>query len=256
MTAKKGATLREFLGSDTVELCTTSSSGSWKIHRELLESKCKALKSAFSHDFSERISGQYIFKETTHDTVARFIEWSYKGDYTESELTPMEMAEPGQGKSESVGPEPPSDEQEVLQAHTLLCHIRVYIFSDTYMVPELKDLAFDKFTAAVMDMEKPKTLNEQLAVIDCLSLAFSKLPLHDTLPGWLAQYAAWCLGNLRLQPKFHGLLQRFPALSYRMMDTLNPANEAPWRIKSPKYRVPSYDARASYVDGDVESIQF
>ena len=35
-----------------------------------------------------------------------------------------------------------------------------------------------------------------------------------------------------------------------MMDTLNLANEAPWNIKSPKYRVPSYDARTSYEEND------
>lgn len=124
------------------------------------------------------------------------------------------------------------------------------------MVPDPKDLAFEKFTAAVMDMEKPTTLNEQLAVIDCLSLAFSKLPLHDMLPGWLAQYDAWCPSNFRLQPKSHRLLRQFPALSYRMMDTLNPASKAHWRVKSPKYRVPSYDARPSHDGEDEESIQF
>jgi hypothetical protein len=31
-----------------------------------------------------------------------------------------------------------------------------------------------------------------------------------------------------------------------MMETLAPANDAPWNIKSLKYGVPSYDARTSY----------
>jgi hypothetical protein len=99
-------------------------------------------------------------------------------------------------------------------------------------------------------MRKPRNIDEQLAVIDCLSLAFSKLPLHDKLPEWLAQYAAWCLDSLRLQAKFHQMLRKFPALCSRMMETLNPAKEAPWNTKSPKYRVPSYDARTCYEEED------
>ncbi|KAI2746739.1 hypothetical protein DTO013E5_50 [Penicillium roqueforti] len=130
----------------------------------------------------------------------------------------------------------------------MLCHLRVYIFSDTYLVDDLKNLAFEKFTTVVKDVGAPKNLSEQLAVIDCLSLAFSTLPPHDKLLEWLARYAAWCLSSLRLQENFHKLLQRNPALSYRMMETLNPANEAPWNIKLSKYRVPSYDARTDEDD--------
>ena len=121
----------------------------------------------------------------------------------------MEVPQLQQPNFKSPRSEPPSDENMALQAHTLLCHLRVYIFSDTYLVTELKDLALEKFTAVVIDMGKPKNLDQQLGVIDCLSLAFSKLPLHDRLPEWLAQNAAWCLGNLCLQTKLHELLQKF-----------------------------------------------
>jgi hypothetical protein len=92
-------------------------------------------------------------------------------------------------------------------------------------------------------MRKPKNMDERLAVVDFLLLALSELPHYDRLHGRLAQYAAWCLDNSRLQAKFHELLQELPPLSSRMMDTLSPANEAPWNIKLPKCRAPSYDAR-------------
>ncbi|CDM32804.1 unnamed protein product [Penicillium roqueforti FM164] len=59
---------------------------------------------------------------------------------------------------------------------------KVYNFIDTYLVTELKDLAFKKFTAVVINLGKPKNLDKQLAVIDCLSLAFPKSSLHDKLP--------------------------------------------------------------------------
>ncbi|KAJ5176636.1 uncharacterized protein N7482_002513 [Penicillium canariense] len=239
-----------FLASDTVELCTATNSETLKIHQKLLASKCKAPMVALTHGFSERESGRYTFTDTSQDTVAQFIEWAYRGDYTEMMLAPIEVPQPKQLKdsAELPNPELTGNENKALQAHTLLCHLRLYIFSDVYFVSGLKELAFEKFTAALENMGKPRNLNEQLAVIDCLSLAFSRVPLHDKLIEWLAQYAAWCLDKLRLQSQFHDLLQRVPALSSRMMDTVNPANEAPWNTtaSSRNYHVPAYDTRADF----------
>lgn len=208
---------------------------------------------ALTNGFPERESGRYTFTDTSHDTVAQFIEWAYRGNCTDLTLTPVE--EPLQSRqskslSESFSHSEPADNKNEdkpnIQAHTLLCHLRVYIFSDVYLVSGLKKLAFDRFTAILADMGKPKNIDEQLAVIDCLSLAFSSIPLHDELPGWLAHYAAWCVDKLRLQGKFHDLLQSLPALSSRMMETLIPAHDAPWNTKSRNYRVPSYDTRAEF----------
>lgn len=159
----------------------------------------------------------------------------------------MEVKQKSYPKSESAASDKQGESYH-LQAHTLLCHLRVYIFSDTYLVDGLKNLAFEKFTTVVKDVGSPKNLNEQLAVIDCLSLAFSTLPSRDDLVEWLARYAAWCLSSLRSQEKFHELLQKIPALSYRMLGMLNPADAPPWNMELPKYRVPSYDARTD--DGE------
>ncbi|OQD78666.1 hypothetical protein PENDEC_c001G03526 [Penicillium decumbens] len=167
-------------------------------------------------------------------------------------LTSIGLSQPKQPKepqSESTSGENKASQAPTLQAHTLLCHLQVYIFSQTYLVPELKDLAFEKFSAVLKEIERPKCIDEQLAVIDCLSLAFLEVQPYDKLREWLAQYAAWCLHSLRLQPDFHQLLQRCPALSCRMMDILNPAVQAPWDVKWPKYRVPSYGARGFYEEG-------
>lgn len=112
--------------------------------------------------------------------------------------------------------------------NTLLYHLRVYVFSDTYLVAELKDLAFQKFTTAVKQLGQPKNIDEQLAIINCLSLAFTTLPPPDLLLAWLAQFAAWSLDILRLESKFLELLQDCPSLGCRMMDYLRPANDAPW----------------------------
>ncbi|KAF3403923.1 hypothetical protein F1880_010292 [Penicillium rolfsii] len=234
-----------------VELCSSTSCDSLKIHQRLLESKSEVVAAAFQRDFPERHSRCYTFTETTHVTVSQFIEWAYSGDYTDVKPMPIDKPwekQPG-NPPEPTTLEPPdelSEESKVLPAHTLLSHLHVYVFSHVYQVSKLKELAFDKFTTVLKDMGKPTKLDEQLAVIDCLEVVFSKVDRYDGLRGWLAQYAAWCLDTLRLQGKFHGLLRRVPALSSRMMESLSPAKEAPWNTKSCNYRVPPYDTRTSF----------
>lgn len=60
---------------------------------------------------------------------------------------------------------PPDSSSDGSRAHTLLIHLRVYIFSDIYLISELKELAFTKFTTVVKAMGKPKSMNGQLAIL-------------------------------------------------------------------------------------------
>jgi hypothetical protein len=239
-----------FLGSEIVELCTSSGPESIKIHEKLFASKCKGAAGAFKHDFAERTRGRYAFTETTLDTVAQFTEWAYTGDYTDTTVIDIDVPESIQDEDSGNGlecppPSPPVDggESKTVQAHTLLGHLRLYKFSEIYLVPQLNELAFSKFTAVLVEMGKPKNLQEQLVVIDCLSLAFSELLLGDELQQWLARYAAWSLESLRHQTEFQDLLQTSPALSSRMMDMLIPVSEPPWstKFKAPKSNVPLHE---------------
>lgn len=211
------------------------------------------------------------FQETRYETVAQFVEWAYRGDYTDVAPLPIELPEAKQPEalhesssleSESKTPlddssktniaseTPPRSNSDGSQAHTLLCHLRVYIFSDIYMVSGLKDLAFEKYMSTLKSMGKPRSMSEQLAIVDCLELTFSKVPLYDKLPGWLAQHASWCLEELRLQSKFHDLLQTLPRIGSRMMDSLKPAHHPPWEVLPRDYKVLPYDARAACEDPD------
>lgn len=212
------------------------------------------------------------FQETRYETVAQFVEWAYRDDYTE--IVPLPADLPGEAKSEpstdsssleggvkmsvddfSKARTPSqitlSSSVDSSQAHILLCHLRVYIFSDIYMVQGLKDLAFEKFEAVLKSMGKPQSMTEQLAIVDCLELTFSKVPLHDKLPGWLAQHASWCMKELRFQSKFHDLLRKLPGIGSRMMDSLRPAQHPPWDMQLRGYSVPPYDARTSSDDSGI-----
>ncbi|KAF3389505.1 hypothetical protein F1880_003896 [Penicillium rolfsii] len=260
-----------FLGSEVVELCSSTRPDSIKIHRRLLEAKCGVSAAALTHDFKECTAMRMTFQETRYETVAQFVEWAYRGDYTEVFPLPIDLpreteSEPSVDSSSLEGGVKmsandfskvrtfseitPSSSMDGSQAHTLLSHLRVYIFSDIYLVPALKDLAFEKFTAVLKSMGKPQSMTEQLAVIDCLALTFSKVPVHDKLPEWLAQHASWCVEELRLQSKFHDLLQRLPGIGSRMMGSLRPAQHPPWTLQTRDYSVPPYDARPFSDDFD------
>lgn len=247
-----------------MELHTATRSESIKIHRKLLESKCNTSVAVIRHDFKDRAM-QMTFQETRYETVAQFVEWAYRGDYTE--VVPLPADLPGETKSEDSSSLEGGVKMSVdgfskartplqstfsspvdgSQGHTLLCHLQVYIFSDLNMIPALKDLAFEKFTAVLKSMGKPRSMMEQLAVVDCLELTFSKVPFHDKLPGWLAQHASWCM-ELRLQSKFHDLLQRWPGIGSRMMNSLRPCQLPPWESQLRDYSVQLYDAHASSDD--------
>jgi hypothetical protein len=119
--------------------------------------------------------------------------------------------------------------------HPLLVHIRLYIFCNIYHVPDLQSLAFEKMTACFTDLEKPDSLDTQLAVVAALRVSFRKLPPQDPLLDWLAEYAAYCVDKLRLQKDFLDLLKDCPTLSSRIILSLSPAQSPPWKTKKSKH---------------------
>ncbi|KAH1913297.1 hypothetical protein KXV48_000694, partial [Aspergillus fumigatus] len=86
----------DFLDSELVSLQAGHSGRLLKIHRKLLGLKCKPVIAALDGTFDEGRQGIYIFDETTEGTVARFIEWAYRGDYPTviSEIEPVQKSLP------------------------------------------------------------------------------------------------------------------------------------------------------------------
>ena len=104
-------------------------------------------------------------------------------------------------------------------------------------------------TACLTDLEKPGELKEQLAVIATLRMSFRKLPTTDSLLDWLGQYAAYSIQQLQLQRDFHNLLSESPTLSSRMVLSLNPASQPPWRTAPLKYSFAHYSPSHGYEEG-------
>ncbi|RAL06617.1 BTB/POZ domain-containing protein [Aspergillus homomorphus CBS 101889] len=246
----------DFLDSDFVSLRVRQTGRSFRIHRKLLQSKSRPLIAALDSTLLEGQNFLYEFEDVKEGTVARFIEWAYRGDYP----TPIIILEPlppsfnPEKVDTDIEDKPTTKTPEMdftSENHPLLVHIRLYIFSHLYIIPELQKLAYEKVTACFADLDKPDGLDKQLAVIDALRLCLSKLSQNDTLLDWLAQYAAYSIDKLRLQGSFHDLLKDFPSLSSRMMISLNPAQSPPWRSTQQKYQFTQYSARWT---GDIYDI--
>ena len=218
---------------------------------------------AFKRGFEEEQKGVYIFKDTSEGTLARFIEWAYTRDYPAviSAIEPVETREPVETSTkETENTETVVKEKNTVtvaetdftfENHPLLAHIHLSIFCSIYLIPDLQDLAFSKMTACFTDLEKPNDLDTQFAVISALRVSFRKLPTHDPLLDWMAQYAAYSIDKLRTQRSFHDLLKCSPILASRMVLSLNPASSPPWKIQRPKYSYPHYtDGYDGYYDDD------
>lgn len=216
--------LNRFLTSDFVSLQALNSTRVFKVHKTLLDAKCKTVASAFNGNFTERQYGVYTFSDASEETLARFLEWAYGGDYTKPAVKRKDTT------SEKVNKGPAGDQLESLD-HPLVAHMTLYIFSEVYIVPNLKELAFTKIKEAIELIERPETADDCLGVISLLKLAYTKIPANTSsaeLQEWLAHYAAFGLEELRDQPSFNDVLRLSPDLASKILSYLNPIDSPPW----------------------------
>ncbi|KAG2001409.1 hypothetical protein GB937_010198 [Aspergillus fischeri] len=207
------------------------------------------------HGLRRREERVYKFQDTSEGTLARFIEWSYTGDYPDV-ITATHPLGRKSGKEEIATIN--VEEGHTLTAagtsftsdnHPLLAHICLYIFCSIYHISKLQKLAFEKVTARFSDLEALDSLDTQLAVVAALRLSFRKLSTQDPLLDWMAQYAAYYVGKLQWQTGFHELLRESPTLSTRIVLFLNPASSPPWKTPKSKHVYARYSPDQSYEDG-------
>lgn len=87
----------------------------FNVHEELLRSEGGVIASAIDGGFQEGINSCYTFQETTEGTLARFIEWLYRGQYSDF----------------ITSSSPPTNVTE-RDTYALIANTQVYIFADTY----------------------------------------------------------------------------------------------------------------------------
>jgi hypothetical protein len=218
------------LNSNIICLRTPGSTRKFRIHEKLLASKSTAIHAAHANEFKEKADGESTIHDTSDETVVRFIEWAYRGEYPDH-VRFIDVAPPSPEESKADVVTSPQDAN-----HSLLSHLHVYIFADKYCVSALQMAAYDKLTANLVKLHKPDTLDYQLAVIELLDTAFKNLHRDDRLLDYLGRYAAWSIDELRKQSSFYGVL---PRAAPSIIQHVSPGNEPPWNTPEPRLVVPS-----------------
>ncbi|EED16504.1 conserved hypothetical protein [Talaromyces stipitatus ATCC 10500] len=196
----------EFLSSDIVELGTKNSERTFKIHKALLEAKSNEPYGRLEY-IKEGKENIYQFHDTSDNTLLRFIEWAYRGDY------PEKMDEPSLASANVTKVSSSDDGDTTTGKDPLSCHMEMYIFAHVYGVPGLGAKAYERLTDRLKTIDKPQDGKVKLQVISMIGLGFRNLYEHDKLLGWLGNYASFCLSELRTVPEFQKLLEEVPSLS-------------------------------------------
>lgn len=203
-----------------ITLATEHSKRTFKIHKALLESKSRGLFSRLEN-FKEGAENIYRFHDTTENTIVRFIEWAYRGDYPET------VRNVSSASASALQP-PSADEGTTADDGPLSCHIQMYIFGHVYGISRLESMAFDRITNRLKNIGKPTDEKTKQEVISVMDMGFSKILRNDRLLNWLGHYVSFCLNEFKESNAFQKLLEEAPSLSLAMLKHLNAASVPPW----------------------------
>ena len=212
------------MDSPTVVLSPTESPRKFNVHQALLQRRCNVLYVACTGAFKEQREG-YKFDSVSEDTLIRFMQWLYTGDYSAEALTSPDPSD----LDDKIGLAALwLDMSESDENHPVLIHARLAIFADTYLVSDLKKLAAKKLEAELETMGRPKRQTLAQLIIKLLDLAASNLHPQDALLDLLGKYSAWCIKDLRSHPAFEDVV---PKMAMALVKYLRPRRESPWQYK-------------------------
>lgn len=217
---------------------------------DLLTKKGGALERVCSAagGFKESKGHFYTFKDTSTGTVARFVEWAYSEDYSPK----LRVEYSNEDFSDQAGStkvlEISSDVERIAKRareavardnHPLLSHARMYVFSDAYLIEDLKSLSFHKLTNQLQSIANNEGLDLNVAVISLLDHCFSNLHPDDELLDFLGQYAAYRITTLRTMPEFIDIM---PKVGRAILPYVSACGWPPWsnRLYDPSKKLPHY----------------
>jgi len=151
--------------------------------------------------YGDTEEGQEISMEMEHvspDTMHRFMEFCYSGDY---------LYAPG-AKNNSDDPLKDKDATEALPL--LLTHAKLYVLADMLNTASLKELSRKKIIALTPFFGVLKDRTHGLAMISLMDYVLHNVPVtsqtSDKLVKFLARYAGFLIENLGGYPEFHAVL--------------------------------------------------
>ncbi|KAK2757952.1 hypothetical protein FQN54_004358 [Arachnomyces sp. PD_36] len=190
------------------------------IHEKLLKQLSPVLYSVCEREWLETLERVYTFGEAvTEQVLSGFLNYAYYGDYTHPVPTPdipatpsiysdslCQVGEKGDLDSSANDADDNHDDEPLPDQarHPFLLHIQLYVFGDTYMIPELQLLARGKICEGLRHFTtqdiKSDNSNREI-IFDLLDYAFDNLREEDPLLSFFSLYASNRLDGLRLSPQ-------------------------------------------------------
>lgn len=172
------------------------------------------------------------------DTITRFIQWAYTGDYSVPkpvQITPTVRLDPCKTDDKDKDDKKDDKKEEmrfvVDEGKVLMAHARVYVFADRFNIQRLKNRAFEELAARFKAIRVPDTRENKLAIISLDSYAFANLPKcepSDPLLAYLGLYTSWSLDTLREEPEFLELLESDIDFMKELFMHVKKGDKAPW----------------------------
>lgn len=179
----------------------------------------------------EGTSGEMKLPDEREDTIARFIEWAYTGEYPDADPSSNSSSLLNSSGVEQTSSQSDDHDLEKAEDPLLMAHVRLYAFADRFNIKELKQHVFDKLTAQIVTIGVPDTRESTLAMINLISYAFGNLPkckFQDPLLMYLGMYASWSLESLRKEPEFFELFENDIDFVKELFLHVRKGSKAPW----------------------------
>ena len=182
-----------------------------EMHRKLLASISPELDKYVNNNMKEGIEGEIHLPEEGEDTFAFFSEWAYTGGYTIVDETPASQLLDPSGQPQLLSNVDPWSK--------LRLHLQLYVFADKFNVSTLKGLVKGNFSEVISPVELTRG-GDVAGLTSVIEYAYDNLPVSDSVPKFLAQYASWRLGLLRGRDEFIQLISSRPEFAKELLVNL------------------------------------
>ena len=168
------------------------------IHKDLLAGLSDEMRNHVYNDTKEGQESSMEMGQVSPDTMRRFMEFCYSGDYLYASGS----------ESSSDDPLPGKDAIEALPL--LLTHTKLYVFANMFNIISLKELSRSKIIALTPSFRELEDRAHALAMISLMDYVLHNIPAAagtpDKLVKFLARYAGYLIEELGGYPEFHAVL--------------------------------------------------
>lgn len=229
--------LSRTFSSPVVKLVVGSESKEYFVHRELIESSSKVFKNAFTNNMKESISQTIKIDDFEADTVEKFLEYIYKGQYEFEDGVERVGSEDQEVKFESfdintdsnawqhfegficdgiVRPDsevPENDHNMIDFTQAFLCHVKLYVFADKY---DVEGLATETSTQLHHVLSKFKLFETSIGdFVNLIEYVYDNITKYwyvDKMKDVICSYSISIMAHLVENKRFVELLNSRPDL--------------------------------------------